>query len=188
MSALRILLVLALCGAPSALGGCKKKKSPPKELASLSPEQACKHFFGRVKRCAASISRLQADKLSLKGEPRAAYLQKMHGQLKRSLSNLDLVCQRYALKTRKQQTEMDGCYRERTCDAFAQCFAKMADADVQGPGGQKARSLKELRKRLEELKKLRPRNPGEGVRGPRPGMRRRREPGPMVKPTAKPTP
>jgi hypothetical protein len=184
MLSTRLLLLVALCGLLPLAGSCKKKKKTPRELASLSPDQACKHFFRRVKQCATPIHQLQADKLELKGPKRASFIRMRDRQLRESLSKLDLVCERYSLKTRKQQTEMDGCYRERTCDAFARCFTKMADADLRGPGGQKARTLQELRKRLQELKKLRLRKPGAGPGRPPSGLGHKHgpRPGAMLKP------
>ncbi len=181
-------------------GGCKKKKKPPTELASLSPTQACKHFFRRVKECANDINQIKADKLGIKASQRALFLKRLNERLKRTFSNPDLLCERYALKTRKQQTDMDKCYRERTCGAFAQCFVKMADADVGGSGMQGANTLLELRKRLKQLKSLRLRKPGAPhhghmhAHGPRPGPHpkgmtpARPAPRPRLRPQPRPRP
>ncbi len=165
MSWYRIVSVVAVLCSVSPLGGCKKKTPPkPKELASLKPHEACKHFFGRVKSCAPAINRIKADKLGLKGGQREAYLRQVGQQVKRAFSNLELLCERYAIKSRKQQTDMDRCYRMRTCERFGQCFVKMADADITGPGGKGVDPLKEIRKQLQQLKKMRLRRPGQGLR------------------------
>jgi hypothetical protein len=159
-----------------AVPACKEKRKPrPKELASLGPEEACRHFFARVRTCSGPITRIQADKLKLRGPQRQAFLKQRQDQLARAFRAPDLICERYALKTRKQQTDMDRCYRERTCNAFAECFVQMADAEVSGQGGKL--SVKELRKRLQELKRIRP-----------PGPKSSPKPRPVPTPRPKPTP
>lgn len=166
----RVAIMVWCLGMLGPLAGCKKKPPPPpKELASLEPRQACKHFFGRVKRCADTINGLQADRLKLKGAQRRRYLREVGGRLQRSFSNLDLMCDQYAQKTRKQLQHMDRCYRERTCDGFARCFVKMADAEVKGKG---ANPLQDLRKQLQQLKQGRRPPPGPGqMHGHGPGPR-----------------
>jgi hypothetical protein len=173
---------MALMLALFAAAGCKERRKPrPKELASLSPEAACRHFFARVRTCSGSITRIQADKLGLRGPQRQAFLRQRQDHLARAFRAPGLICERYALKTRKQQTDMDRCYRERTCDAFAECFVQMADAEVSGQGGKL--SLPELRKRLQELKRTRPPGPKSSPE-PRPGP----TPKPMPKPRPEPKP
>jgi len=184
MSWHRIVPIIALLSWLSPLVGCKKKTPPPKELASLKPEQACKHFFGRVKTCSASINRIKADKLGLKGAQRAAYLRQVGKQLSQAFSNLDLVCERYAVKTRKQQTDMDRCYQERTCDAFGQCFVQMADAEATGFGGMGAGALEELRKQIRALRSKQP--PDQGMRPDGAPHGRRLEGKPKKKPMSSP--
>ncbi len=143
--------------------GCKKRETPPpKELLSLTPGQACKSFFRRVGSCAQSINELKADELGLDGGQRTVFLRKVNDRLRRSLEDLDLVCARFAKKARQQQADMDRCYRKRTCAAFATCFVKMADSEVHGPAGNRARTLQELRKRLRKINRLR--SPGLGPR------------------------
>lgn len=175
----RLTLVLLCVGVLGPQPGCKKKKAPPpKELASLEPRQACKHFFGRVKRCADTINELQADRLKLEGAQRRGFLQQVGMRLKRSFSDLDRLCERYAQKSRKQQHDMDRCYRERTCDGFARCFVQMADAEVKGMG---ANPLQDLRKQLEQLKQGRRPQQGHGhmhSHGPQPRPRPRPQPRP----------
>jgi hypothetical protein len=186
-----IRTVLAVLLALPTVGSCrKKKKPPPRELASLKPDQACKHFFRRVKTCAASINRIKADKLKLKGPRRATFLRQLAEQVSQAFSNLDLLCERYALKTRKQQTDMDRCYRERTCEAFGQCFVQMADAELSGPGGKRARTLEEIRKQIRELKDSRLRRPGGAPHGhmhaPKPRPMPKTKPKPMLETKPRP--
>lgn len=193
MSWYRIVPIIALLFWLSPLAGCNKKKTPPpKELASLTPDQACKHFFGRVKTCSATINRIKADKLGLEGPRREVFLRQVGQQVKRAFSDLDRLCERYALKTRKQQTDMDRCYRERTCEAFGQCFVHMADAEMPGPGGKGAGNLEELRKQLRELKstrlrrlkpKPRPKDTSHGhMHRPKPKAKTKPRPAPQTTP------
>jgi len=150
-------LLVALC----ALAGCKKKQTrPPRNLASLTPDQACKHFFSRVKTCAPSINRIKADKLELKGTHRKNFLRQLGEQVDRAFLNLDRLCERYAVKSRKQRTDMNKCYRARTCRAFGQCFVELADADLRGSMGVGPATLKEIRKQLQGLKRRPGRQPG----------------------------
>ena len=178
-----IALLFVLC----PLGGCKKKKKkPPSDLAALSPDQACKHFFGRVKACASSINRIKAGKLGLKGAQHRSYVRQRTEQLNRAFSNIDLLCERYEKKARKQQTDMNKCYRQTSCEAFGQCFVKMADADPMSGGGVGPGSLQKIRKKLLQLKNKRPGRPGGHSHGhmhaPGPG------PAAMTKPPPRPTP
>ena len=85
-------------------------------LAALSPDQACKHFFGRVKACASSINHIKAVKLGLKGAQRTSYVRQRTEQLNRAFSNVDLLCERYERKARKQRTDMNKCYRQTSCE------------------------------------------------------------------------
>ncbi|MFH2007601.1 MAG: hypothetical protein ABI333_13530 [bacterium] len=124
--------ILALVGGLACLGvgGCKKKPVRPKELKSLSKDKACRAFFERVRSCSSFIDGLKADKLKLSGAKRESYLKKLKIRSARAFRDIPTLCRYITRKLTEQLDQLDTCYRQAECPAFASCFVEIAFDEV----------------------------------------------------------